>query len=84
MPKHLLYTINQFTRTDGVKKLIIFKKLGSEILGNLLNSSIRRIFPPHEVVIYAGEICDSLIILEQGYCEVIQFKLREFFLTPFL
>ncbi|EEB10158.1 voltage and ligand gated potassium channel, putative [Pediculus humanus corporis] len=59
MPKHLLYTINQFTRTDG-----------SEILGNLLNSSIRRIFPPHEVVIYAGEICDSLIILEQGYCEV--------------
>lgn len=69
-PSHLLYEASQFTRSRGIFKMEIFKGLGKEIIGSVLSNSFRKVFPPHEVVIYAGDVCDFLMIIEEGYCEV--------------
>lgn len=69
-PKHLLHEASQFTRSRGIHKMKLFRGMEKSVIGSLLDSSFRQVFPPHEVVIYAGEPCDHLMVIEEGCCEV--------------
>ncbi|KAK6629044.1 hypothetical protein RUM43_002861 [Polyplax serrata] len=69
-PKHLLHEASQFTRSRGIHKMKLFRGMEKSVIGSLLDSSFRQVFPPHEVVIYAGEPCHHLMVIEEGCCEV--------------
>ena len=69
-PPHLTFEISQNIRKKRFYSIELFKGLGENVLASLLYSSFRKTFPPHEVVIYAGEVCDKILYLETGYCEV--------------
>ncbi|KAL0280252.1 UNVERIFIED_CONTAM: hypothetical protein PYX00_001599 [Menopon gallinae] len=69
-PAHLYSEINLQSRCKGIQDMVLFKGLGENIISTILKSSFRRTLPPHEVVIYAGEMCSTLLIVEEGYCEV--------------
>lgn len=69
-PPHLTFEISQHVRKKKFYSFELFKGLGENALATLLYTSFRKIFPPHEVVIYAGEVCDKILYLEKGFCEV--------------
>lgn len=71
IPTYLYKNLCEASFASTLREMLFFQNLSDEIISEMCNLLNYTLLPSNEVICYAGDIANNLIILSKGMCEII-------------
>ncbi|KAF2892501.1 hypothetical protein ILUMI_13673 [Ignelater luminosus] len=71
LPRHIYGVLKETTMSNLLQSVPFFQGLPDEVIYDVCVIMKQMVLPPNEIVCYTGDICDTIHIIQEGYCKTV-------------